>query len=285
MSDPPRSGLSRPVRVREVTPNGRADREDEAAVEEPLEIRVARGGADAEPVAVTMRTPGHDFELAAGFLRSEGVVRGREDIQRISYCTGPEVEQQFNVVNVILGAHVPFDAEGLRRNVYTSSSCGICGKAVLDRVRAAIATPPAGSFAVDPSTLGDLPDRLRASQRGFDRTGGLHASGLFTPDGKLLAVREDVGRHNALDKLVGYRLLDGHLPDSGTIVLVSGRACFELVQKAALAGVPMLAAVGAPTTLAIELAAEQGMTLVGFLRPGRFNVYCGDQRVSSVTPG
>ena len=279
MSDA-RPGATQRVRITEFADHRPAEREDEVAVEEPLEIRVVPSGGPAFPVAVTMRTPGHDFELAAGFALSEGLVRGREGIAHVSYCTDPEEEQAFNVVNLALAPGVPFDPDAFRRNVYTSSSCGICGKATLDRVRATIGRPPVGEFRVTSAVLEDLPERLRAAQRGFDRTGGVHASGLFRPDGTLLLVREDVGRHNALDKLVGARLLDGKLPDSGTVLLVSGRACFELVQKAAVAGIPFLAAVGAPTHLAIELAEEQGMTLVGFLRRGRCNVYAGRTRLA-----
>jgi FdhD protein len=259
------------------------EREDEVASEEPLEIRVGRSGVEADevPIAVTMRTPGHDFELAAGFALSEGLVRVREDIDRISYCTRPDEDQEFNVVNLVLAPGVPFRVDDFRRNVYTSSSCGVCGKAALERVRVNVPRGTVVEFDVEPEVLAGLPDILRQRQYDFDRTGGLHASGLFHADGRPIALREDVGRHNALDKLVGSRLLDGKLPDSRAILLVSGRACFELVQKAAIAGIPFLAAVGAPTDLAIRLAEEHRMTLVGFLRPGRFVVYAGGHRIAA----
>jgi FdhD protein len=275
------------VAVTEFRDGRSTEREDEAAGEEPLEIRVtsSEGGADGEyPIAVTMRTPGADFELAAGFLVSEGLLRTPGEVTRISFCLDPGEPRHDNVVNVTLAAGVPFDRERFRRNVYASSSCGVCGKAALDRVRAAIARPPIGRFRVSPTLLGSLPDRIAPSQQVFGRTGGLHAAALFRPDGELVLLREDVGRHNALDKLVGQRFLAGALPDSNTILLVSGRASFELVQKAAVAGIPFLAAIGAPSSLAIDLAREQAMTLVGFLREGRFNVYSGVERVALEEP-
>jgi len=270
------------VRVTEYRTGTRIDREDEAAVEEPLEIRVLPADlreSSSIPIAVTLRTPGSDFELAAGFLVSEGLLRGPEDVVRITYCTPPDEPQQFNTVNVELAPNVPFDRERFRRNVYTSSSCGVCGKASLDQVRATVPGRPVGRFRVSPGMVENLPAQLASAQRLFGRTGGLHAAALFRPTGELRLLREDVGRHNAVDKLVGNRFLDRSLPESNTILLVSGRAGFELVQKAAVAGIPFLAAIGAPSTLAVELAAEQGMTLVGFLREGRFNVYSGGERV------
>ncbi len=281
-----RPGSTTRVPVLEVRDGRRRHRDDELATEEPLEVRVLTRQADGwvhHRVAVTLRTPGHDFELAAGFLYTEGVVPDRHAIVRIAYCTDPDEPQQYNVVNVYLAPGVPFDPERLSRHVYTTSSCGICGKAALELVRAVCPRPPVGDLRLAPDFFRDLPDVLRASQRIFARTGGLHASALFDATGRLLLLREDVGRHNAMDKLVGALLLEGRLPASNTVVLVSGRASFELVQKALLAGIPVLAAVGAPTSLAVDLAREFGMTLVGFLRDGGFNVYTGAERIPSGT--
>jgi FdhD protein len=269
------------VRVLDVRSGESVAREDEAAAEEPLEIRVIPGpDSSAYRIAVTMRTPGSDFELAAGFLVSEGLLTSPDDVARIAYCTDPGEPQQHNIVNVLLADGVRFDRERFRRNVYTTSSCGICGKAAIEQVQAAVRHSPVGNFCIPSELLTSLPTRIAPAQRIFDRTGGLHAAALFRPDGVLLLLREDVGRHNAVDKVVGNRFLGRDLPDSNTVLLVSGRAGFELVQKAAVAGIPFLAAIGAPSTLAIALAKEQGMTLVGFLREGRFNLYCGEGRVA-----
>jgi FdhD protein len=275
-------GPSERIRVTEVRSDRSVDREDEAASEEPLEIRVVPEAAresDRYQIAVTLRTPGSDFELAAGFLVSEGLLRSADDVRQIAYCTDPGELQQHNIVNVTLASGVPFDRDRFRRNFYSTSSCGVCGKAALDQIRSRVDRPPVGRFRVPSRTLESLPGRITSTQRVFGRTGGLHAAALFRPDGELLLLREDVGRHNAVDKLVGSRFLARSLPDSNTILLVSGRAGFELVQKAAVAGIPFLAAIGAPSSLAIALAREQGMTLVGFLREGRFNIYCGEGRV------
>ncbi|MFG2222632.1 formate dehydrogenase accessory sulfurtransferase FdhD [Streptomyces sp. NPDC048644] len=254
-----------------------SQRPDTLAVEEPLEIRV--GG---RPLTVTMRTPGDDFDLAAGFLVSEGVVHAADDVAGIRYCAGATADggNTYNVVDVVLGPGVAAPDASLERNFYTTSSCGLCGKASLDAVR----TSTAWSVADDPLRIGPqaltaLPDRLRAAQRVFDSTGGLHAAGLFTADGELLCLREDVGRHNAVDKVVGHSLRSGLLPLRGTVLMVSGRASFELVQKALMAGIPMLAAVSAPSSLAADLAAEGGLTLVGFLRGDSMNVYTGAERL------
>jgi FdhD protein len=274
-------GPAERVRVLDVRLGESVEREDEAAAEEPLEIRVLPGpDAPAYRFAVTMRTPGSDFELAAGFLVSEGLLTSPKEVARIAYCTDPGEPQQHNIVNVLLAPGVQFDRERFRRNVYTTSSCGVCGKAAIEQVRSTVHQSPVGHFRVPTGVLTSLPGRLGPAQRIFDRTGGLHAAGLFRPDGELLLLREDVGRHNAVDKVVGHRFLAGALPDSNTVMLVSGRAGFELVQKAAVAGIPFLAAIGAPSSLAISLAKEQGMTLVGFLREGRFNLYCGEERVA-----
>lgn len=269
------------VRIRDVRAGQSREREDEAAVEEPLEIRVVPG-AESPPyrIAVTMRTPGADFELAAGFLFSEGLLTSPDDVTQIAYCTDPDELQQFNIVTVTLAGGVHFDRERFRRNVYTTSSCGICGKAAIEQVRAAVRQRPVGHFQISTETLTSLPSRIVPAQQIFDRTGGLHAAALFRPDGELLLLREDVGRHNAVDKLVGHRFLERKLPDANTLLLVSGRAGFELVQKAAVAGIPFVVAIGAPSSLAIALAKEQGITLAGFLRESRFNLYCGAERVA-----
>ncbi|MBT2364404.1 formate dehydrogenase accessory sulfurtransferase FdhD [Streptomyces sp. ISL-10] len=256
-----------------------SSRPDTLVAEEPLEIRL-----NGRPLAITMRTPGDDFALAAGFLVSEGVLGAAEELRSIVYCAGAQDDgsNTYNVVDVQLAPGVPVPDITLERNVYTTSSCGLCGKASLDAVRTnarfAIAdTPP---VRVEPSLLAGLPDRLRAAQRVFDRTGGLHAAALFSPEGELLDTREDVGRHNAVDKIVGRALRDGRLPLSQSILLVSGRASFELAQKAVMAGIPVLAAVSAPSSLAVDLAAETGLTLVGFLRGANMNVYAGDERIA-----
>jgi FdhD protein len=244
-------------------------RADLLAVEEPLEIRVA--GA---PLAVTMRTPGDDIDLAAGFLAGEGVVAGPADIATITLCDA-------NVAEVMLADGVEPPSDMLRRNFLTTSACGVCGKDSIDaiRVRAAYDVS-ADAVRVEPATLASLPGRLRQAQRVFARTGGLHAAGLFRADGTLLALREDVGRHNAVDKVVGWALRAGRLPLAGCVLLVSGRASFELTQKALLAGIPVLAAVSAPSSLAVELAEESGMTLIGFLRGDSMNAYTGAHRLA-----
>jgi FdhD protein len=229
-------------------------------------------------VAVTMRTPGADMELAAGFLFTEGLLQTADEIATMRYCGLEEpVEQRFNVVTVELRR--PFELGGLLRNFAATSSCGVCGKASIDQVEVR-AEPVSPGPVVDPSLLESLPDLLREGQVLFEATGGLHAVGLFDSDGSLLALREDVGRHNAMDKLVGYELLEGRLPASGRIALVSGRASFELVQKAAVAGIPIFCAVSAPSTLAVETAQRLGVTLVAFLRDRRFNVYAHPERIA-----
>lgn len=249
------------------------------AVEEPLEIRLR--GPDHEPLslAITMRTPGHDFELAAGFLFSEGIIRRREDIRSISYCTDHDDRPSENIVIVTLADHCPVDPERFSRHVFTTSSCGICGRAALEFVRAL--GPPVLNprLRVSRDVICSLPDALRRVQTLFARTGGVHASALSDCDGQILLVREDVGRHNAMDKLIGSLLLEGGVPASDAIVVVSGRASFELVHKALLAGIPILVAVGAPSSLAVEVAADAGMTLIGFVRDRRFNIYCGSERI------
>lgn len=254
-------------------------RADTLVAEEPLEIRL-----NGRPLAITMRTPGDDFALAAGFLVSEGVLAGAADVRNIVYCAGAKDDgtNTYNVVDVQLAPGVEVPDITLERNVYTTSSCGLCGKASLDAVRttARFAIADAPPLRLTPALLSELPERLRAAQKVFDRTGGLHAAALFSEDGELLDVREDVGRHNAVDKLIGRALTEGLLPLSRAVLLVSGRASFELAQKAVMAGIPVLAAVSAPSSLAVELAAETGLTLVGFLRGPDMNVYAGEHRIA-----
>jgi FdhD protein len=260
--------------VRDGTAAARADR---LAAEEPMEIRVGGPGQEPVSLAVTMRTPGHDFELAAGFLFTEGLIGSRDDVASLAYCELPEEEQQFNVVTVRLTR--PFDRPDQARTFFTTSSCGVCGKASLDRVK--VACPAIGPGpVVSESVVAGLPDALREGQRVFDQTGGLHAAGLFTPEGTVVAVREDVGRHNAVDKLVGRSLLDGEVPLGDRVLAVSGRVSFEIAQKAARAGIPMICAVSAPSSLAVDAGAELGMTVVGFVRGGGFNVYSHPERVA-----
>ncbi|MDP9408701.1 MAG: formate dehydrogenase accessory sulfurtransferase FdhD [Actinomycetota bacterium] len=255
---------------------GRRARADSLAVEEPLEVRV--GG---RPIAVTMRTPGDDLDLATGFLLTEGLIPRADAVARAIWCASPGEENTYNVLDVTLAPGVVLPELSLDRSFYTTSSCGVCGKASIDAIRTRSPYDVAGDDTrVDPAVLAELPDRLRAAQRVFDRTGGLHAAGLFTADGELLCLREDVGRHNAVDKVVGWAGREGRLPLTGCVLLVSGRASFELAQKAVVAGIPVLAAVSAPSSLAVELAAESGATLVGFLRGTTMNVYTGAERVT-----
>ncbi|GAU65990.1 formate dehydrogenase maturation protein FdhD [Streptomyces sp. NBRC 110611] len=262
-------------------------RPDTLVAEEPLEIRL-----NGKPLAITMRTPGDDFALAAGFLVSEGVLGAAEELRNILYCAGATEDgvNTYNVVDVKTAPDVVIPDITLERNVYTTSSCGLCGKASLDAVRATTRWPltaasPGAPVRLEPATLAALPDRLRAAQRVFERTGGLHAAALFTADGELLDVREDVGRHNAVDKIVGRALQQGRLPLSSAVLMVSGRASFELAQKAVMAGIPVLAAVSAPSSLAVDLAQETGLTLVGFLRGASMNVYAGEHRIALRSAG
>ncbi len=265
-----RADRRRVLRLRGGAPTTRPDT---LAVEEPLEIRV-----NGRQLAVTMRTPGDDFELAAGFLVSEGVIGARDETLGIRYCDDGRPDSTLNVLNVTLAPHV--DLPDFSRNFYTSSSCGVCGKDSLDAVRTTARWSVAEDRVEVPAgLLAELPDRLRAGQAIFERTGGLHAAGLFSAHGDVLCVREDVGRHNAVDKVVGWALAEGRLPLTGCILQVSGRTSFELVQKAWMAGVPVLSAVSAPSTLAVDLATEAGMTLAGFVRNGGLNVYAGAHRI------
>ncbi len=252
---------------------------DTLVVEEPMELRV-----NGEPLTVTMRTPGSDFDLAAGFLVGEGVVGQTGDITEIRYCDGVDADGRntYNVVDVTLADHIPSPADRTRR-VTTTSACGVCGRTSLDAVHLAVRHPVAEDPAIlDLDVLRSLPDRLRTQQKVFDRTGGLHAAGLFTPHGEPITVQEDVGRHNAVDKVVGDALRDGRLPLTGTVLTVSGRASFELVQKALLAGIPVLVAVSAPSTLAVDLAEAHGLTLAGFVRGDSLNVYTRPDRIAGL---
>ena len=263
--------------VLRIGPDGRRHVQDVLAGEEPLELRV-----DGRALSVTMRTPGHDVELAHGFLLTEGVIGDVADVATARYCDSVDDtgRNTYNVLDVALAPGVAPPDAGVERNFYTTSSCGVCGKASLDAVRLRTRYSPATDpMEVAPELLATFPDTLRDRQRVFASTGGLHAAGLFTSDGSVLVVREDVGRHNAVDKAVGWALLAGLVPLSGTVLMVSGRASFELVQKAAMAGIPLLAAVSAPSSLAVDLAEEQGITLVGALRGASMNVYAGTSRL------
>ncbi len=242
---------------------------DCVATEEPLELKVV-----GRSIAVVMRTPGHDRELAAGFLWTEGIIRAREDVVDLTYCGDADGKPQENGLNVVLAADKVVDWERLQRHTFASSSCGLCGKVTIDSVRQQFA-PLRSALTPQRGVLYALPDKLRAAQKTFATTGGLHASALFTPAGELLAVREDVGRHNALDKAIGWAFFAEKLPLTECVLLLSGRVSFEIMQKALAAGIPAVAAISAPTSLAVEFAQESGQTLVGFLRGEKMNVYAG----------
>jgi FdhD protein len=278
-SGPPLRRTMTGVRVRAVRDGAPVIRPDRLATEEPMEIRAGGPGQEPVSVSVTMRTPGADFDLAVGFLLTEGLIRSREEIAEVNYCELPDDEQQYNVVTVRL-THA-FVALSAQRNFYATSSCGICGKASLDHVRVNCA-PVAQGPTVDRSTILGLPQTLREQQRIFSETGGLHAAGLFDAEGRLRSSREDVGRHNAVDKLIGAALLAGEVPLSERVLLVSGRAGFEIVQKAAVGGIPIVCAVSAPSSLAVQAGEELGLTVVGFLRPDGFNVYAHPERIAGM---
>lgn len=276
-----RRGSKTKARIRTVE-NGRSRlKSDVLATEEPMEVRLVTAD-ETRTVAVTMRTPGNDFELAAGFLYGEGIVSSPRQIRRISYCVDRELDadQQYNIVNVeVSGRSADYDLPSLERHFYTTSACGVCGKASLEQLELKGCPVVAPGPEISPEAIYALPDKLREAQGLFDATGGLHAAALFDADGELVALREDVGRHNATDKLVGWALLEGKTPLSEHIVMVSGRSSFEILQKALQAGVPVVCAISAPSSLAVDVAREFGMTLVGFLRGERFNVYAGDERI------
>jgi len=275
--------VHRDVQIEALRDAGNARRSDVIAVEEPLEIRLMRdglpeadeNGGTGRSISITMRTPGNDAELAVGFLFGEGLLHEARDVIDTGFC-GPTG----NILRVTVRADLPLDLARVTRNFYTTSSCGVCGKASIEAVTANTGDRRiASELIVRESVLRGLPDTLRAAQAGFAETGGMHAVGLFTPEGRLIASREDVGRHNAMDKLVGASLLAGELPWRDHVVLLSGRASFELLQKATMAGAPVVAAIGAPSTLAVEMAESAGVTLVAFLRPAGCNVYSNTWRV------
>lgn len=271
------SRITQRRRVSRLVAGDATQRPETLAVEEPLEIRL--GGV---PLTVTMRTPGSDVELAQGFLLSEGIITGRDDVVSARFCGEPETANTYNVLDVTLAPNVPAPAVDISRNFYATSSCGICGKASLDAVRLASRYQPGEDpVRVSAAALTAMPDQLRAAQDVFASTGGLHAAALFdvTDGGTMLVVREDIGRHNAVDKVLGWALERRRMPLSGTVLLVSGRASFELTQKAVMAGVPVLAAVSAPSSLAVDLAVECGLTLVAFLRGDSMNIYSRADRV------
>lgn len=270
------------ARVRVVDEGVPRTRSDRLATEEPMEIRL-RSGAELRTLAVTMRTPGNDFELAAGFLYGEGVVSDRDDIVRIEYCTDRDVDvdQRYNIVTVDLRPGSLPDLRPLERHFYTSSSCGVCGKASIEALEIKGCPVVPQRFTVEPEVVYALPDRLREAQGLFDSTGGLHAAAVFDPSGELVMAREDVGRHNAVDKVVGRSLLDGKLPFNDSILMVSGRASYEIMQKSVVAGVPVVCAVSAPSSLAVSVGERFGITLVGFLRGRHFNVYSVPERIAT----
>lgn len=256
--------------------DGRVRRfQDYLAGEEPLEIRVGKS-----PLSVTMRTPGHDLELAAGFLFTEGLIRSGEQIASIAHAASSKPQESGNIVQIELQDGATLDLDAVRRNFLAASSCGICGKASIEQVRVRGVGPPNPSLRLDPDLLCRLPENLRVAQAIFARTGGLHAAALFDTRGELVVLREDVGRHNAVDKIVGWALAEKRLPLSECVLMVSGRGGFEIVQKAIVAGIPVVASVSAPSSLAVQLARELRLTLVGFLRGRRFIVYAGEERLS-----
>jgi FdhD protein len=259
----------------------RRKKHDALATEEPLEIRLVTGGA-TRTVAITMRTPGNDFELAAGFLHNEGIIRARDEIGEIAYCIDPAIdaEQRYNIVNVGCSFETPPDLDRFERHFTISSSCGICGRAHLDALHDLGVQPVRDEFRIPANLLYELPERMRTAQRVFDATGGLHAAAIFAESGEIIVVREDVGRHNALDKAIGWGVLEGRLPFERSILMVSGRTSYEIVQKAVMARIPVVASVSAPSSLAVALAVEFGITLAGFVRGRRANVYASEFRVA-----
>lgn len=263
------------TRIARVGQRTREEREDRLAIEEPLEIRL-----DGRSVSVVMRTPGEDHELAAGLLFTEGILTGKEEIKEIAHCVDPDNPKLCNIIDVRAKTPIALAERGWQRNFVSSSSCGLCGKLTIESVH--LHAPPVDDrLRVSIRVLLSLPDRLRSGQAGFDETGGLHAAGLFDPEGRLLIVREDIGRHNAVDKIIGHALLNDELPLSGRILMVSGRTSFEIVQKALMARIPFVAAVSAASSLAVELAESSRMGLVGFLRGEAMNAYAGAGRIGS----
>ncbi|HRI04033.1 MAG TPA: formate dehydrogenase accessory sulfurtransferase FdhD [Pyrinomonadaceae bacterium] len=282
------------ISVRRVASGGDGSESDDVlAVEEPLEIRIGFPDGAQKAVSITMRTPGEDGELAAGFLFTEGIITSTDQIKQIRHC-GLKIGKgngsldrtsalNSNTIRVDINEVLNIDLKRLERNFYTTSSCGVCGKASIEALATGV-RQITSDLKVAANIIHSLPSKLRDDQAGFEMTGGLHASALFYANGEIDIIREDVGRHNALDKVIGAKFMTGETPLSETILLVSGRASFELVQKGLMAGIPILAAVGAPSSLAVELANEYGMTLIGFVRDERFNIYCGGQRISVLAP-
>ena len=274
------------IRIIRIEEGRGSEASDNIAAEEPFEIRIVFGPSDqrkSRSLAVTMRTPGHDLELAAGFLVSEGIVSQRDHIIGSRFAGPvPEGEEQSNTIEVELNPDVSFEYQKVQRNFYTTSSCGVCGKASLDAIRADNVRPIESEFEIQANLIYGLPDLLRQQQVVFQNTGGLHAAGLVNLQGELIDSREDVGRHNAVDKLIGSQLIAGQFPLRNRILILSGRASFELMQKAILARIPLVVAVGAPSSLAVELASEFNLTLIGFASCERFNIYAGKDRISFV---
>jgi len=280
----PRPGAKIETRILAVNGGEPSRRFDDVATEEPLEIRLVLGGA-SRTVAVTMRTPGNDFELVAGFLHNEGIIADKNEIRTLSYCVDRSIEeeQRYNIVNVELARDAWPHLERLERHFLTTSACGVCGKASIEALKLRDVPPLGEGPALSAEVITTLPGKLRAAQGVFSATGGLHAAALFDAQGNLVTLREDVGRHNALDKLVGWALFSGKIPLRDCIVMVSGRTSFEIVQKSVVAGVSTICAVSAPSSLAVSLAREFGMTLIGFLRDDHFNVYSGTERLEIAT--
>ena len=257
-------------------------RQDYLTTEEPLEIRLIAGGV-RRSIAITMRTPGNDFELATGFLYSEGIITQRQDIRRITHCIDPEADpnNRYNIVNVELTSETFPEITSLERHFYTTSACGVCGKTSLESLHLRGCSAIEKTQIISSETICNLPEKLRKAQKVFSTTGGLHAAAVFNFDGELISLREDVGRHNALDKLIGTALLNETLPLNNHIILVSGRSSFEILQKCLVAGVPVVCAVSAPSSLAVQLAEEFGITLIGFLRGQKFNIYSALERITT----
>jgi FdhD protein len=283
--DSSRTGRTVETEVVSLDGDARTRRHDNVVGEEPLELRIVANG-QSQTLAVTMRTPGNDFELAAGFVYGEGIVRSRKEIVELTYCLDPAVdpEQRYNIVSIELHSSVEArDLKRFERHFTMSSACGVCGRAQLESLRELGATAIDDELELSSHELYSLPERMRVAQRVFASTGGLHAAGLFTATGDAVVVREDVGRHNAVDKLVGWALFNDRLPLRGSVLMVSGRASYEILQKAVMAGVPVVASVSAPSSLAVDLAREFNVTLAGFVRDGRANIYSAPERISSGT--
>ncbi|MEX0967828.1 MAG: formate dehydrogenase accessory sulfurtransferase FdhD [Bacteroidia bacterium] len=275
--------LVHPIQIRKYKNNLHEEKQDLVAVEEPLEIRLGFGPEEErqqKSLAITMRTPGHDLELVIGFLSTEGIIQRQDEITYINHCKDHRGEESENVVRVELKPEKSLNWQDLQRHFYTNSSCGICGKASIETLEKLCPVPVSATVTVFADVLHNLPDKMRQAQNVFEYTGGLHAAALFTATGELLLMREDIGRHNALDKIIGAALSSNLVPLHSHIVVLSGRSCFELVQKAVMAGVPVVSAVGAPSSLAVKTAEKLGVTLLGFSRNNGFNVYSNAYRIN-----